>query len=35
LEYLEFETEVGESITLRLIRDGSEITLEAVVAAQP
>lgn len=35
LEYLEFETEVGQSISLTLIRDGDEITLEAIVAAQP
>lgn len=34
-EYLELNTRVGETITLTLLRDGREITVELTLAAQP
>ena len=34
-EYLELNTRVGETITLALLRDGQEIMVELILAAQP
>jgi S1-C subfamily serine protease len=35
LEYLEFETRVGDRVSLSLLRNGGELTLEVTLAAQP
>lgn len=35
LQYLEFETEVGDVVTLTLLRGGTEMGLDVTIAAQP
>ncbi|MGW8319503.1 MAG: S1C family serine protease [Candidatus Promineifilaceae bacterium] len=35
LEYLELNTSVGDKVSLTLLRDGQEVTVEATIVAQP